>query len=318
MTEAAAQPEQSNDVFDRLLGRKGDAMRLDPAINAVVKFLGARLQTILQNAGLEAGLEVVGQQHSSASAEMGKNSSGAICVVLGTKSANPSAYLICDYSAVSIIAEIMLGGDPEFASLSASRAPTSMERDLVRQFADMTGQAIQTTLSTPDCPKTIRLAQTVEEIRDGEDEEPVVAFETTLVFGEATPTLTLAIAHSLLLRMARPVRETVKKPASGGAGTQNRNALTVKVPVSGSIQLPPITLGELAALCTGDVLALSAEADATVKLKVKGRPLYDCSLGRKGANYAMCLQRPHEAMTEALNGIGLSIPNPDLEETYDE
>jgi flagellar motor switch protein FliM len=82
--------------------------------------------------------------------------------------------------------------------------------------------------------------------------------------------------------------------------------------------LPAITLGELGALRPGDVLALSEEGNANVKLKVKGRPLYECSLGRKGANYAMCLERPHEAMADALSGIGLCHAQSDSEEIYDE
>jgi flagellar motor switch protein FliM len=44
----------------------------------------------------------------------------------------------------------MLGGDPEFASLSASRPPTAMESELVQQFGDLVGEALQTTLSTKD------------------------------------------------------------------------------------------------------------------------------------------------------------------------
>jgi len=220
----------------------------------------------------------------------------------------------------------VLGGDPEFASLSASRPPTEMERELTRQFGGLVGEALQTTLGVRDLPKALRIIQKADEIRDGEDEEPVVAFDIQMAFGEAKPVLTLAITHHMMLQMARPAQETIKKPKpaaepakTGQAPKEqvkpNRNALTVKVPVNGSIRLPAITLGDLRRLQPGDVLALSEEGDANVKLKVKGRPLYDCSLGRKGAHYAMCLERPHEAMADALSGIGLAMPNPDSEET---
>lgn len=329
MSEAQVQTEVNTEIFDRLLGRKGDATRLDPAIHALSRFFGERLQGVVRKAGFEAEFEITGHRHTGAKEAMEKLEAGALCVFLGAQASHPLAFLIADFPAASVIAELVLGGDPEFASLSASRPPTAMERELTRQFGGLVGEALQTTLAVPDAPKALRIIQKADEIRDGEDEESVVAFDIQMTFGEAKPVLTLAITHHLMLQMARPAQETVKKPQPAAAParkglaakettTPNRNALAVKVPVSGSVLLPAITLGELGRLRAGDVLALSEEGNANVKLKVKGRPLYDCSLGRKGAHYAMCLERPHEAMADALSGIGLAMPNPDSEENYDE
>ena len=293
-------------------------------------FSGERLQGVLLNAGFEAGFEITAHRHASAREAIARLDSGAICIFLGAEASHPLAFLITDHPATSVIAELVLGGDPEFASLSASRPPTAMERELTRQFGGFIGEALQTTLAVPDAPQALRIIQKAGEIRDGEDEEPVVVFDVQMIFGEARPVLSLAITHHMMLQMARPVPETIKKPqpAAARAGNPlhkkdapaapNRNALTVKVPVTGSILLPAITLGELGGLRPGDVLALSEEGGANVKLKVKGRPLYDCNLGRKGAQYAMCLERPHEAMADALSGIGLAMLNPDSEEIHDE
>lgn len=329
MSEAQAQTVQNAEIFDRLLGRKGDATRLDPAIHAMLRFFGERLQSTLQKAGFDADFEITGHRHTSAKEALSKVDTGAVCAFIGAQASHPLAFMIADYPAASVIAELVLGGDPEFASLSASRAPTAMECELVRQFGDLAGEALQTTLAIKERAKALRIIQKTEEIRDGEDEEPVVAFDVQIAFGEAKPVLSLAITHHMMLQMARPVQETIKKPHQAEtpakgiapkemAAKQNRNALTVKVPVTGSILLPAITLGQLGALRPGDVLALSEEGNANVKLKVKGSPLYDCSLGRKGANYAMCLEHPHEAMADALSGMGLAMPNPDSEEIYDE
>lgn len=318
MTQVAAHSEQNRDVFDRLLGRKGDAMRLDPAIAAIVKFLAPRFEALLQGAGFEATIAIGAHRSTTAPQAMEKFKSGAVCVVLGVKATAASAYLICDHPTAGIISEIMLGGDPEFAALSASRAPNTMECDLVRQFADIAGQALQTTLAAPECPKGVRTILKLDDLRESDGAEQVIAFDLSLGFGKAKPELTLAVAHGALLKMARPVQETVKKPASGGTGSTNRNALSVKVPVTGSVLLPPISLGELALLSIGDVLPLAHDEEPSVKLKVKGRPLYDGSIGRKGANYAVCLQRPHQAMTDALNGIGVTMPKSDPEDFHHE
>ena len=286
MTEALAHTDQNREIFDHLLGRKGDATRLDPSIHTMSRHFGERLHGILEKAGFEAAFEVTAFRHTTAANALSKLNSGAICAFLGAQASHPLAFLIVDFPAASIVSEILLGGDPEYASLSASRPPTAMERDLVRQFGDLVGKALQSTLSVEECPKAIRLIQKLDEIRDGEEEEPVVTFDLTLTFGEAKPVLSLAITHHMLLQMARPAQETIKRPhvvVETGKSTapkhvapkrpaQNRTALTVKVPVTGSILLPAITLGDLRRLGPGDVLPLSEEGNANVKLKVKGRP----------------------------------------------
>jgi flagellar motor switch protein FliM len=318
MSVSSSPKDYDREVFDRILGRKGDAARLEPACKAIKKFLAQRLQAILQKNGLDVAAEFSESHNSSATALFARYKSGAACVVLSAKPPSAAAYVICDYPAAGILSEIMLGGDPEFAALSSNRKPTATECDLMRQFADLVGQALQTSLSTKDLPTGVRVAFNADDLRDGGNGGSVVAFDLTLQFGNARPVISVAITHAYMLQMAREEPETIRKPAARGHASTNRSALTIKVPASGSVTMPPMTLGELAMLRPGDVLPLSESGDATVRLRVKGQPLYECSLGRKGANYALCLQRPHRAMSEALNGIGIPLPDDDSEETYDE
>lgn len=318
MNKASAPPDKTAEIFDRLLGRKGDASRLDPSCKAITKFLPQRLQAALKKAGFEIAVEYVEKHNSSATALFARYKGGAACVLLATKPPGASAYVICDYPAMGVVSEFMLGGDPEFAALTANRAPSATERDLVCQFGDLVGEALQTVLASADRPASIRVALDANEIRDGGSSGDVVAFDLKFRFGSVEPLVTVAVTHSFLLQMARPAPETVRKPTAGHRGAGNRNALAVKVPVSGSVTMPAITLGELAALRTGDILPLAESGEASVRMKVKGSTLYECNLGRKGANYALCLQRPHRPMSEVLSGIGIPLPESELEEIHDE
>lgn len=318
MSEAAAPIDQGTEIFDRLLGRKGDAARLEPACKAIAKFLPQRLQSALKKAGFDVEVEYADKHNSSATALFARYKNGAACVLLSSSPPSVSAYVICDFPATGAISEIMLGGDPEFATLTANRAPTATERDLACQFGDLVGEALQTVLSTDGRPASVRVALDADDIREGGNGGDVVAFDLKLRFGEAEPLISVAVTHSFLLQMARPAPETIRRPSAGAKSGSNRNALAVKVPVTGSVNMPPITLGELAALRTGDMLPLSESGDASVRMKVKGRPLYECSLGRQGASYALCLQRPHRPMSEVLSGIGIPLPDTELEETHDE
>ncbi|MAS05093.1 MAG: hypothetical protein CL534_10465 [Ahrensia sp.] len=318
MEKPAAPVENNMEIFDRLLGRKGDAARLEPAAKAIAKYLPQRLPTVLKKAGFDVRVEFSEKHNSSATALFARYKSGAACILLATKTPSAVAYVICDYPAAGILSEIMLGGDPEFATLSASRAPTATEKDLVCQFGDLVGQALQTTLSTKDCPSSVRVALDADDIRESGNAGEVIAFDLKLGFGAAEPVVTVAVTHSYMLQMARAAPETIRKPSPNSHGETNRKALSIKVPVTGAVTMPPMTLGELAALSTGDVLPLSESGETNVRMKVKGRPLYECNLGRKGANYALCLERPHRAMSEALNGIGIPLTESELKETYDE
>lgn len=317
MTGTTAISDRSRDVFDRLLGRKGDTARLDPAIGAVMKFLPRRFEDALRAFGADATISLENHERTSAVAAMAKHRQGALCVVFGARANNPAAFLICDYPAVNLIAEMMLGGDPEFATLTAGRKPSAMERALFQQFAEMARQALQTTLATAETTACLRLADSPDQIRNGEEDTPVISFRTTLGFGDARPAIDLAVTEAALLQMARPVHETMRQPARH-TGATNRSALAVRVPVTGSVMLTPITLGELAGLRPGDVLPFPEDQEGRVKLKAKGHPLYDCGIGRKGHNYALCLQRPHKAMTEALSSLGVAVHPEEIEEPHDE
>lgn len=318
MTQAKAQMSQNTEIYDRLLGRKGDAARLDPACKTIAKFLPQRLQAVLRKGGFDVTVDYTEKHNSSATALFARYKKGAACVLLSAKPPSAAAYVICDFSTVGLISEIMLGGDPEFASLGASRAPTATERDLACQFGDLVGEALQTTLSASGRPESVRVALSADDVRESGHGGEVVAFDLKLGFGAIGPTITIGVAHSFLLQMARSEPETIRKPTESVAGSANRRALAIRVPVTGSVTMPSITLGELAALSTGDVLPLSESGEASVRLKVKERPLYECGLGRQGAFYALCLQRPHRPLSEVLSGIGIPLPDTEHEETYDE
>jgi hypothetical protein len=72
MSEAQAQTDPNTEIFDRLLGRKGDATRLDPAIHAVVPVLQRAVARRLQKAGFEAEFEITAHRHTSAKEALGK------------------------------------------------------------------------------------------------------------------------------------------------------------------------------------------------------------------------------------------------------
>jgi flagellar motor switch protein FliM len=315
MTAAQDQTDTKKDIYDRILGRKGDELRLEPSIKTMVKKLAGEMQAALKTAGFEATFSLEGHSSKVATALFDGFPDGAVCALLGGKGTGTSAFLLFDLPTAGIIADLMLGSDPELVMPGPARPPTALESKLIRQFADLAGKGIRNTLSKPERPECLRLAHGADDIRDSGNAEPVVVFELSLGFGEAPRALSLAVTHKLLLQMARPEVETVRKPETAKHGAQNRNALSVKVPVTGSIMMPPMTLGELSTLRTGAVLALPEEMDTAVRMKIKDRVLYDCSLGRKGANYAICLQRPHKVLTDVLSGMGVPILDPDEEET---
>jgi flagellar motor switch protein FliM len=82
--------------------------------------------------------------------------------------------------------------------------------------------------------------------------------------------------------------------------------------------LNTLTLGDIAGLHEGKVIPFPSGAESGVRLKVKGRPLYECSLGRQGTNFALCLQKPHKVMDEVLTGIGVPTIDTEDEDEDDE
>lgn len=318
MTLAPAKTERS-EVFDRILGLKGDMSRLEPAIRAAAKSLASEMQASYAAAGIAFEIELESHGDTTLDALFDAGDGGRICVLLGDSSRGPLAYMTCDYAGAGTIGEIMLGGDPELVPAVVKRPPTSLERQLIGQFSNIAGKALKAALQTPAPPSFLRVAIDMEELRGGDEAQPLVGFDITASFGEATLKLTFALTHRFLLQMERrknPMRRPSGSTGKSAAKTaRNARAMTVAVPVTATIALDPMSLRELAGLRPGMVLPLPETDGANVRLKARGRPLYDCSLGRKGANYALSLHRPHQALNEALNGIGVPSSDTDDKET---
>lgn len=316
MTSAPVPSSTSNDVYDRLLGRKGDEARLEPAIRAAEKNLGQELQKAVDEAGLDLEVAFESQAPVSVDKLLAKQESGTVCSLLGAAGRDPLAYLQCDFAAAGVLSEIMLGANPELPLVPLKRAPTGLERNLIGRFATVAGKAMKNALSTPNAPEFIRIVTSADELRLGGDSEPLVGFRFKLQFGSTEAKIQLALSHRLLLQMERRANPVRKPAGSQEKPRQNKNAMAVSVPVTGSISLDAMSLFDLSLLKPGAVLPLP-ESSANVRLKVKGRPIYECSLGRKGTNYALCLQRPHKALNEALSGIGVPPDHENLQEPND-
>jgi flagellar motor switch protein FliM len=313
MTEAPEQTEATKEIYARILGRKGDETRLEPAIKATVKTLAADITAAFATAELDVGL-TLGEHGEKKAGELFKDhSKGAVCALLGRGTSGPEAYLVFGYPVSGVVADIMLGSDPELSMPGPNRAPTALECDLIRQFANLVANGLQTTLSVNEPPEFLRIALKADEIRGAGSTDSVVSFNLSLGFGPKPQNVTLAVTHHLLLQAARLSQQTTINPEIAKQPPRNPSALTIKVPATGSIPLDLMTLGDVSKLRVGDVLPMPEAAD-NVRLKVKGRTLYECSLGRKGPHYAICLQRPHKALTDVLNGIGLPLPDAHDEE----
>lgn len=304
MTTASPQTDASSDVFDRILGRKGDVARLEPATKAAAKNIVPELTKALEEADIEMEVEFTGHGEKTVEALFENvGGEGTVCTLLGTEERGPLVYVMCDNAAAGVLAEVMLGGNPDLVPVSVKRPPSAIEKDLIGSFGDIVGKALKAAVHTSDTPQYLRVATTMDEMRAGGGSQPVFGFDLDLQFGSAQARLTVALSHRFLLQMERR-SDPVRRPAhSAGERRRNARAMTVNVPVTASIALDAMTLKELAALSKGAVIALPETDGANVRLKVSGRPLYDCALGRKGEHYALSLRRPHRALEQVLEGI---------------
>lgn len=309
--------KERRELFDLILGRKGDDARLEPAISAINAFLPERLRDVLKKDGFEATFSMEKHKPVAAAALFDGRKKGSACALIGGAS-GPDVFVVAPFPTAGVIADMMLGGDPELAAPGKERAPTRLECDLIGQFADIVGCALQATLAADKAPSLIRIALAKEELRDEDTAEPLVAFDMQINFGAVSQPVTVAVTHHQLLRMTRAEPVRIRRPHPESPAKRNQKALAVSVRVTGSINLQPKSLAEIAALRPGNVIAFPNDDDANVRLKVKGRPLYNCTLGRQGANYAVCLRQPHRVMTEVLSGIGMPVAQSEDEDDDDE
>lgn len=202
-------------------------------------------------------------------------------------------------------AESLLGGG---ADAVAKRPLSAVELDISIVLFEQVVSALKRLVGA-DTAAASTGAPSMAAPREEEDEAPdvhAVLVTLQVAIGRTVAPLSLLLPQAAVLKTdivlpepeaARPVHKV-----SDWTDRLSRQVSRSDVTLKAHIRLEPTTLGGIARLRPGDVLAFAGDREVSVRLEANGREVGWCELGRSGSRYMLRLKPAESLEDELLRG----------------
>lgn len=284
----------SIDVYKRLLRQKGDAGHIEKIVAAVCLRLKASLTNGFRESGFEVEWEISGKIDSFEFREL------SACSLFGLMLPDnkmPAALHIPLAEGVKLI-DLMLGADPELEpEAGLEEIPetlTPLQNSLLQEFVSLCGLSIESVfeLSAHVTAKRATAHQVQTNLNDH------VIFNMRLLLGERAYQFQLLTPQAVLLKLnIRKQESATSKQAARGEMTPEKD---VNIILTGAVNINNLTLKDIAALKTGDVISLKEGKHCQTAIIANGRKLHKCRIGQDNASYALLIEDAHKPIQSIL------------------
>ncbi|WP_173934782.1 FliM/FliN family flagellar motor switch protein [Chelativorans sp. Marseille-P2723] len=303
-------PEKMREfVVERLVGATGDPRLVtEAARNIATRALPLVQETFQERYSASLLVEVSDIENVRLAELRPEPDSLDALVVVPSGTSRDALTMRLDARALSLLVNVILGGDPDIPPLPANRPPSRIEMDVAALVFGAFAQALNGTgdrslgLRLP-VPQPLAGPSDFKQliVRDG----PGVRIDFSIGVGALTGSLTAWIPHRVILETrVQGVRTSGDTPPP--AQWQQRFSEEVrrsKVQVTATIPLMKVALGKLADLKLGQVLELKESAPKETRISVRNRPIFICEFGRLGQNYTVRITKPFDDRKAIIEGL---------------
>ncbi|MCL6705523.1 FliM/FliN family flagellar motor switch protein [Pseudomonas sp. R2.Fl] len=287
-------PAMDHALLARLTGGLGDKRTLERLCNDFGRLYLEFLPDMIQS---ETGLvvEVYYKGHESGLkndliADLGEN---VVLVDATLRNWSPNFVLACGNAFIITLMENLLGALSGTIEQPVERPLSGIELDLSNMIFEKIGSVLRSGVNAQGGFEThLEKAHNAED-RPKPDEDFVdeyaVAIRMGIDLGPVVSEFVLIVPQKALLK------SVVTLPRSKGQSGRNKEwsehlaeqVRRSQVTLEARIRLQPLTLGTIARLAPGDVIAFDERGDVTVDVSANGKELYKCEFGRAGEKYTV-------------------------------
>ncbi len=228
---------------------------------------------------------------------------GRIAAVLHCEQFDTRLLMIFEHGVIDTIIPAIFGNEAQTNGDAAAtgrlnRAPTTIEMSLVAELARRLGAALDRGFAQiATLGLTFERLETLVDVHAlGRRDMPAVAARLTIETPAGPAALTLLVPQSLLA----PIRKNLSfDPESESAAVDPRWARQLEVGVTKAriavtavLDELEMTLGDIADLAVGQVLALHGAGMGRVRLECAGRQMFWCKLGQGEGRYSLEIEDP--------------------------
>lgn len=305
LSETAAGTMPSR-IVEQLTGETGEPARVIQAARALAERALPALREGL-NAELASAVEVELEDVAVERFAQARPQAGSFSTMtVAASDTSPDALvLVADASAASLLLAALFGAEPDQPIVPIDREPTATELDIVALAFDAFARVIN---GSGERSMTIRLPLA----------EPIAGKELAKRVMRDGPAVTLRFRLSLpggggTISLTMPQRVLLKHralPEGQGRATDPKwgahfgeEIMRSTVDLRATLTMERMTLGEIADLEVGQILALPEGAQASTHLSSRGRTLFVCEFGKLGQNYTVRVSEEFDARKDFIDGL---------------
>jgi flagellar motor switch protein FliM len=303
-------------IVERLVGDTGEPCALLDAARSLAERAAPKIAAAL-NAQFAAPLPPISVEEVALSrfADAARHDEPLAAFLVVASPSSPDALALgLDALALGAAVGAMFGADPDLAPAPVGAEPSAIERDVA---AVVFGECVAAVngfgprafgLDGPAPSPLTGAALARVALRDG----PAVRIRFRLGAEAGPPggAILLSMPQRVLLKHRGPPEEPVAPGAAAFARPKpdwsahlGDEVMRANVTLSAAMPLGRLSLGEIAALQPGQVLAVEAQATAQVRLSARGKTLFSGEFGRLGPRYTVRVGEPFDAARDLLDSL---------------
>lgn len=293
-------------IIERLVGDTGEPELVIASARAMAeRAVSGILDGLVAAFGAAPAVEVKAVE-TARFADARPTSPAAHALVVAASTSSPDALVIqLDPPGVALLVSTLFGGDPDLPVAPIERPLSPTEIDVATTAFGVVASVLNGSGSRSlDIKLPLPAAVTGPDItrlvlRDG----PAARIDFVLKTNASSGLISVFMPQRVLLKHRSEAGHEAVERAAEWRARFNDEVMRSNVSLEATMPLSQLTLGDIASLQAGDIVALDEGAQAEVKLASRGQVLFVCEFGRLGQNYTVRVRHAYDAGQDFMDGL---------------
>lgn len=304
MSAPASPAETRAYIIERLVGDTGEPDRVIAAARALaLRAVPAMLASLNAELAVSVSMEVKNVELARFGGACPDGSGYQAMTIVPSESSPDALVMIAEPDAIAVVLNALFGGDPDMPISPIKRPLSPTETAIASKVFSRLAEAINGSgerafnLRFP-LPRPISGAEMGKQvIRDG----PAVRVDLAIFNGAGSGILTMLMPQRVLLKHRG---DAVASSANADfAAKFGEEVMRSSVRLEAVMPLTTLTLGQIASLREGQVIAIDAGAQSSALLSARNNTLFVCEFGKLGQSYTVRVSRPYDATRDLMEGL---------------
>ncbi len=305
MAVPATPAEMQAYIVERLVGDTGEPDHVIVAARALAeRAIPAALSAINSDLGSPVEIEVRNVELTRFAGARPEGATNHAMTIAASDSSPDAAMLLIDPNAIAVVLNALFGGDPDLPITPITRDLSPTETTIAGKVFQCLAEAVNGSgtrafnFRFPLAKPMTGVEMAKHVVRDG----PAVRIDFAIFCGPGSGRVSILMPQRVLLKHRGDALAGGERGPDWGArlGEEVKRSA---VRLEATMPLSKLTLGQIAGMHVGQVIAIDETAQSSAMLTARKKPLFVCEFGKLGENYTVRIRHPYDAAQELMEGL---------------